>query len=504
MDNNSILYLNKISKSFPGVNALSDVNFSIKSGEIVSLVGQNGAGKSTLMSIIAGLITPDDGEIYIEGEFVRITNAAIAEKLNIGIVHQEPTLVPSMSVSVNIFLGREVLMKYGSLNFQYMRKESMRILDVIGFKINPDELVENLSLVEREVVEIAKAMLFSPKILILDEVTAPLGAEVVENLFKLIIELKNKGIAIIFISHRLNEVIKLSDRVVVLRDGKVVGELNNKEKISEKDLINLMLGGKRFEVSKRDSATGIPKESVFEVKNLTKKQYFKNISFELYKGEIIGFAGLKGSGITEILRTIFGLEKKNEGEIFFKKEKLNILNPKSAMHYSIGMVTNDRQKEGLALIRSIEENINISSLDFLSNKLTFFRPKTLKQTAKNYITKLDIKSRSYNQEVLYLSGGNQQKVVIAKLLLRGLDIILFDEPTRGVDVNAKNEIHKLLAELKREGKSIIISSPEIPELLSICDRIFIVSMGEIIKKIDYSSTSFNEANILEEMHAGRM
>ena len=503
MDKNSILYLDKISKSFPGVNALSDVNFAINSGEIVSLVGQNGAGKSTLMSIVAGLISPDSGEIFIEGEFVRITNAAIADKLNIGIVHQEPTLVPSMSVSVNIFLGREILTKYGSLNFQYMRKESMRILDIIGFKINPDELIENLSLVEREVVEIAKAMLFSPKILILDEVTAPLGVEVVEHLFKLILELKNKGIAIIFISHRLNEVIKLSDRVVVLRDGKIVGELNNKEKIYEKDLISLMLGRKSFEVSKRVELKGVEKESIFKVKNLSKKPYFEDISFELFKGEILGFAGLKGSGITEILKTIFGLYKKENGDIFIKGQKLNVLNPKEAMRFSIGMVTNDRQKEGLALIRSIEENITISSLDFLTNKLTFLRSKNLKQAAKNYIFKLEIKSKSLNQEVLYLSGGNQQKVVIAKLLLRGLDIIMFDEPTRGVDVNAKNEIHKLLISLKEDGKSVIIASPEIPELLNICDRIIIVSSGEIRKDINYYSDSFNEASILEEMHVER-
>lgn len=502
MDNNAILYLKNISKNFPGIRALIDVNFSINKGEIVSLVGENGAGKSTLMRIIAGLLSPDEGEIYINGELVRISNAAIADKLKIGIVHQEPTLVPGMSVYANIFLGREITAKWGILDFKKMKKESMKILDTIGFKLNVNELVGNLSLVEKEVVEIAKAMLFNPKYLILDEVTAPLGVVEANHLFKLIMELKNKGLAIIFISHRLNEVIKLSDRVVVLRDGKVEGELDNKNRdIRERDLIDLMLGEKKFERVKKEEETNGLKIVVLEARNFTRKPYFENISFKLHKGEILGFAGLKGSGITEMLRAIYALEGNDDGEIHFKEKKVKILDPKQALDNGIGMVTNDRQKEGLALERTVEENISISSLDFLANKWTFLKIPTIKKFAKNYMAKLEIKAKSYNQDVLNLSGGNQQKVVIAKLLLKGLDMIMFDEPTRGIDVNAKNEIYKILLELKKNDRGIIITSPEIPELLNICDRIIVVSMGKIVEEVNSYSDYFNENSILEMMHA---
>jgi ABC-type sugar transport system ATPase subunit len=501
MSDNAILYLKNISKTFPGIRALRNVSFSLNKGEVVSLVGENGAGKSTLMRVIAGLLSPDEGEIFIEGELVKITNAAIADKLKIGIVHQEPTLVPGMSVYANIFLGREIVTKWGTLNFKKMKKDSMKILDTIGFKLNVDELVGHLSLVEKEVVEIAKAMLFDPKYLILDEVTAPLGVDEANHLFELILELKAKGLAIIFISHRLNEVIRLSDRVVVLRDGKVVGELDNKANITERDLIDLMLGDKKFERAKKAEIKKGKKIPVLEASNFNKKPYFENINFKLHKGEILGFAGLKGSGITEILRTIYALETRDSGDIHFNGQKIKIRDPKQALDKGIGMITNDRQKEGLALERNIEENMSISSLDFLTNKMTFLKVRTIKHYARTYIAKLEIKARSFKQEALNLSGGNQQKVVIAKLLLRGLELIMFDEPTRGIDVNAKNEIYKILLELKKDNKGIIITSPEIPELLNICDRIIVVSMGRIVEEVESNSGDFNEKSILEKMHS---
>ena len=502
MNNEALLSLKFISKSFPGVKALSNIDFSINEGEIISIVGQNGAGKSTLMSIIAGLQLPDEGEIYIDGKKVIISNAAIADGLRIGIVHQEPSLVSTMSVFSNIFLGREKLRSKVFLNFKKMKTESTRIMRQIGFNINPNSLIEDLNLVEREVVEIAKALLFNPRILILDEVTAPLGIQEVKNLFKLIRELKNKGIGIIFISHRLNEVIELSDKIVVIRDGKKVSELKQEDNISEKEIIRFMLDDRTIENLQINSSDrkGSDSRNLLRVSNLTKNGLFNNINFELQGAEIIGLAGLKGSGVSEILRTIFGLIKKDSGTIFFKEEKINIKNPQIAMQKGIGMITNDRHKEGLALIRSIEENITISSLDRLSNKISFLKPGLLKSESKIFVDSLKIKLKSLTQEVMFLSGGNQQKVVLAKLLLKDLQVIIVDEPTRGVDVDAKNEIHKFLLKLKEDNKGILITSPEIPELLKVCDKIIVISMGEIVRIINRDDSNFSEHDILEIMH----
>jgi len=501
MNNEPLLKLVEISKTFPGVKALREVDFSVNYGEVVSVVGQNGAGKSTLVNIIGGIYTPDNGNIFINGQKVRISNPGIAEKLGIGMVHQEPTLVPMMTVSANLFLNKEHLKNIFFLNFEKMKEESNKILDVLGFNINPETLVENLSLVERGVVETAKAMLLNPRILIFDEVTATLGISEVERLFKLIQELKSKGIAIIFISHRLQETIQISDRIVVLRDGKKVGEFNRKDKVSLKGIINLMIGEKVEERKERAKEIYIYDEPILTVKNLSKIGYFKDINFNLYKGEILGFAGLKGAGITELLKTLYGTLIKDFGDVYLKNKKVIIQKPRDAIKNGIGMITNDRQKEGLALIRSIEENITISSLDYLTNMFNFLKPNILRRSAERYISTLDIKTTSLKQEALYLSGGNQQKVVLAKLLLRGLDVIIVDEPTKGIDVKTKVVMHNLLIELKEKGKGIIVASPEIPELLSICDRILIVASGRIVKEVKRSTNLFNESNILETMYS---
>ena len=501
MNEEPLLQMIDISKAFPGVQAVSKVNISVSKGEVVSIVGQNGAGKSTLVSILSGIHALDEGEILIDGKKVRVSNTAIAQELGVGMVHQEPTLVPVMTVGANIFLNREIVKNGFTLDFKKMRSESKKILNILGFSINPDRHVEELSLVEREVIEIAKAMLLNPRILILDEVTSPLGTDEVEHLFSLVEELKTKGMAIIFISHRLKEVIKLSDRIVVLRDGKKVGELIGNNGVSEKEIINLMLGERANEMDeKREEVALDEKKQVLIVKDLSKSRFFSDVNFSLYSGEILGLAGLKGSGISELLKTLYGIFKKDSGEVTVNNSQIKINKPKDSISNGIGMVTNDRQREGLALVRSVEENITISSLEKLTNKLRFFKPRTLNKNADKYISALDIKTPSLKQEVLYLSGGNQQKVVLAKWLLRGLDIIFVDEPTRGVDVKAKSEIHKLLLELKNEGKGIIISSPEIPELLSICDRILVVVSGKIVNEVKRSSKKFNEADILELIH----
>jgi ABC-type sugar transport system ATPase subunit len=500
------LNLEGVSKSFPGVHALTDVDFGVDRGEVVSLVGQNGAGKSTLMSIVGGIHEPDEGQVSIGGEAVRISNPGVAEELGIGLVHQEPTLVPNMTVAANIFLNREPVKAGVLLDFDRMKAESRRITQRLGFDIDPDRLVEDLSLVEKEVVEIAKAMLLGPRILILDEVTAPLNVDAVERLFEIVAALKEDGIAIIFISHRLDEVISVSDRIVVLRDGRNAGELTTDREISEKDIISLMLGQQDVVELMLGERTAQADERRREpahlsVERLSKAPYFENVSFAVSRGEILGFAGLKGSGVTELLKTLFGALRKDGGQVVVDGRQVAIRKPRDAIRTGIGMLTNDRQKEGLALRRGVEENITISSLERLAKGL--LRPRTLGERASTLATDLTIRTPSLSQEVVNLSGGNQQKVVLAKWLLRDLDVVIADEPTRGVDVQAKDEIYKLLLGLKDERKALIVYSPEIKELLAICDRIVVVDSGHVVGEIDRGSPDFNEADVLRMMHAAR-
>ena len=500
-DAESLLSLKAISKSFPGVRALSEVDLEVNGGEVVSLIGRNGAGKSTLMSVVGGIYPPDEGEISIAGEVVRITDPSVGERLGIGFVHQEPTLAPNMTVAANIFLNRE-LVKGGLLDLKKMRTESRRVVRMLGFDFDPDRLVEDLTLVEKEVVEIAKAMLLGPRILILDEVTAPLNGAEVEHLFEIISGLKAEGIAIVFISHRLDEVIRVSDRIVVLRDGKNAGDLSNDHEVSEKDIISLMLGEIHARAFVSASEACDRSDVMLSVQHLTKAPYFEDVSFELYCGEILGFAGVKGSGITEMFKTLYGIYTRDQGHVFVVGRRVAIGRPSDAISNGIGMLTNDRQKEGLALKRNVEENITISSLDSLTNRLRLFRPAALRRRASTVAQTLSIRTPSVSHEVTNLSGGNQQKVVLAKWLLRDLEVIIADEPTRGVDVRAKDEMYNLLMDLKRAGKAVIVASPEIPELLTICDRILVVDSGGLCGEVDRIDPEFNEGEILRMMHVG--
>jgi ribose transport system ATP-binding protein len=497
-----LIELKKISKRFHGVQALKGVDFSLHAGEVVSLIGQNGAGKSTLMSIIGGIYPHDDGEISIDGKPVRIQSPAVAEELGIGLVHQEPTLVPCMTIAANVFLNRERLRHGLLLDFKKMNDETRRVLASLGFSLDPEQLVEHLRLVEKEAVEIAKAMLLGPRILILDEVTAPLNANEVEHLFQLVGELKARGIGIIFISHRLSEIVRLSDRIVVLRDGRNAGELHREDQPAEKDIIKLMLGGNEFRGDLETSPAMADGTRALKVSKLGCGEHFADIDLEVRAGEVVGLAGLKGSGITEMMKCIYGGMAAERGEVSVNGHAVRIRRPADAIAHGIGMITNDRQKEGLALKRGVGENITISSLDALSNGLKFFKPRTLREQAARFTQALEIKTPSLAQEVQNLSGGNQQKVVIAKWLLRDLGFILVDEPTRGVDVKAQAEIHRLLVSLKHQGKGLLVTSPEISELLNMCDRILVVASGRIVREIRRGQSEFNEASILEVLHAG--
>ncbi|MCC7286740.1 MAG: sugar ABC transporter ATP-binding protein [Burkholderiaceae bacterium] len=497
-----MLILRGISKHFHGVKALEDVAFSLRRGEIVSLVGQNGAGKSTLMSIIGGILQPDEGEIQIDGRPVRIPGPAIAEKLGIGLVHQEPTLVRNMSIAANVFLNREPLKHGVLLDFGRMNAETRRVLESLGFSLDPERRVESLTLVEKEAVEIAKAMLLEPRILILDEVTAPLNADEVEHLFRLIGELKAKGIGIIFISHRLSEIVRLSDRIVVLRDGRNAGDLLRDQRPAEKDIIQLMLDGAGFCAPEQIVGGDVDATRSLSVAGLSRRGHFADVSLEVRAGEIVGLAGLKGSGITELMKCLFGTLRADKGEVRLHGEPIDVDGPHDAIRCGIGMITNDRQREGLALRRSVDENVTISSLDQLSNRLTFFRRGRLREVAARFVAALEIRTPSVMQEVINLSGGNQQKVAIAKWLLRDLPFLLVDEPTRGVDVKAQAEIHRLLVDLRRTGKGLLVASPEITELMSICDRILIISSGRIASEVQRGTPQFNQASILEVLHVG--
>lgn len=501
MSTQYLLELRNITKKFPGVLALDRVNFHLKKGEIVSLMGANGAGKSTLSNIISGVEIPTEGEILVDGKKVSISDANIAEELGIEMVHQEPTLVANMTVTNNIFLNRE-LKKGFILDMTKMREEVLRIFDLLGFRVDPDKKVIQLSLVEKTAVEIAKALLSRPRLLILDEVTAPLDDREVDRLFEVMRELKRQGIAMIFIDHKIQEIVRIVDRVSVLRDGKNAGELEGKE-VTERSIIDRMLGTDgKFVTAINDHANTTEAETVLQVEKLTYKNYFHEVSFSLKKGEILGFAGLKGSGITELFKTIFGLLPGYMGKIVIHETEETCKKPQESIRHGIGLISNDRQKEGLALIRSVKENITISAIKNFRYKIGLINEKSQSKTAQQFIKMLQIKTPSDNQLVRNLSGGNQQKIVIAKWLAKNLEILMFDEPTRGVDIKAKNEIYKLIIEQKQQGKAVMVTSPEIPELMRICDRILIVVQGKIVDIVEKNENAFAENIILEKINGG--
>jgi len=496
-----LLNIEGVSKAFPGVRAVSNVDFAVAAGEVVSLVGLNGAGKSTLMSIIGGICKPDEGTVSIGGNEVRIASPAVAEQLGIGFVHQEPTMVPNMSVADNIFLHRERTRK-GFLDFKAMHAESARIMSTLGFDIDPRRVVSSLSVVEREAVEIANAMLLNPRLLILDEVTAPLDSDSVERLFELIAALKAQGMAIIFISHRLDEVIRISDRIVVLRDGTKVGDLAADDSGTEREIIALMVG--QPPSAPADDVMAAPVhagEQLLAVRELSRRPHYDSISFEVARGEILGFAGLKGSGITEMLKGIFGALRIHSGEITVAGRQVTIRRPDDAIRSGIGMLTNDRHHEGLALARNLTDNITVSTLERFARRLGFVRRGELRSHATSLAQTLTIKTPSVDQYVLNLSGGNQQKVVLAKWVLRNLDVLIADEPTRGVDVRAKDEIYKLLVGLTTEGTSIMLHSPEVTELLAVCDRIIVIDDGHIVGAVRAHTPEFALHHVLEMMHS---
>ena len=470
-----LLKAENISKSFPGVKALDKVNLTIEGGKVHTIIGENGAGKSTLMKILMGILLPDEGEILYKGVKVKLMSVQEAIKTGISMIHQELLPFPELSIAENIFMGNEPTSRIpGWINKKEMNKNAALLMDKLGAKVDVTRAMKELSIAEMQMVEIAKAISNQSEVIIMDEPTSALSNREIAILFSIIEELKQQGIAIIYISHKMDEIFKISDTITVMRDGKHITTCAINA-IDQKKLISLIVGREINSIF--DKKENTPGEVILSVTELTGEK-FKDINFNLRRGEILGIAGLMGSGRTEIVNSIYGLEKIVKGDIFINGKKVKIRSPKDAIKNSIGLVSEDRKKYGLVLGSSVKHNISLSSLEKCKNGL-FLNLKEENEIANAQINKLNIKTSSSDQLANYLSGGNQQKIVIAKVLLNDADIIIFDEPTRGIDIGAKSEIYKLMTQLATEGKALIVISSELPEILGLSDRILVIREGEI-------------------------
>lgn len=490
-ENNVFIELRNIRKIFPGVVALEDVDFDVRYGEVHALVGENGAGKSTLIKILGGAYQPDGGEILIEGKPVTIAATSMAQHFKIAVIYQEFNLVPDLSVAENIFIGREPKIGKSFINWKKINTDAAQILKKLDIDINPRKFISDLSVAEKQMVEIAKSLSMDARMIIMDEPTATLTEKEVVKLFAIIEELRKKGVSIIYISHRLDEAFKLSDRITVLRDGKKI-ETKKTNQTSQDEIVSLMVGKvvKDYFAGKKEW-TG-KEEVIMEVKNYNIADSIYDISFKLHKGEILGFAGVLGSGIHHLLRSLYGAAQKTSGEVYFEGRKVEIRKPSEAINMGIGYVTEDRKGEGLLSDMSVLQNLSI----IIIKTLTFFKGLFVKQkkelTVFNSMAKeLDIKYANINQRIIYLSGGNQQKVVMGRTLVSDCKVLILLEPTRGIDVGAKAEIHKIMVGLASKGISIIMASSELPELVNLTDRCFVLYKGRM-------AAEFNRENMDEE------
>ncbi len=481
-----ILTMKDIDKSFPGVHALDHVNFEVRAGEVHALMGENGAGKSTLMKVLTGIYTKDSGTITYEGKEVEFHNTREAQDAGIVIVHQELNMLGHLTVAQNIFIGRE-FKKGIRIDDKKMNEEAKKLFDKLHIDIDPTETMSNLTVGKQQMCEIAKAISHEAKVIIFDEPSAALTEAEIEELFKIIRDLRKQNLGIVYISHRMDEIKVITDRVTVMRDGGYVGTLITEE-CTKDDIINMMVGRVIYEDPKTQSTVPPDAPVVLKVEHLNAGRMVKDVSFELHKGEILGFSGLMGAGRTETARAIFGADPKDSGDIYVKGEKVIINSPEDAVKYGIGYLSEDRKRYGIVVQKTVAENSTMACLEKFS-KGPFIDKKAEKKVAQQYVESLATKTPSVDQLVVNLSGGNQQKVVIAKWLIRNCDILIFDEPTRGIDVGAKNEIYKLMNQLAEEGKSIIMISSELTEILRMSDRIMIMCEGEINGEVGIEEAS---------------
>ncbi|MFT3985994.1 MAG: sugar ABC transporter ATP-binding protein [Lachnospiraceae bacterium] len=469
-----LLELKGITKEYPGVKALNEIDLEINEGEVHALMGENGAGKSTLIKVISGAIKPNKGTINFEGVQYTEMNPILSQKLGIGVIYQEFNLVPELSIAENIFLGRRLTGGF-TVNRRLMNKKAEEIMKSFGLDIDVKQPVKTLTVAYQQLVEIAKTISNDVKVLIMDEPSAPLTNREIEAMFSIIRQLKEKGIAIIYISHRMEEIFEISDRITVMRDGEYVGTKPTKD-TTKQELIKMMVGRTLNEqFPQLERKTG---EVMLEVKHLSTAGLLKDINFRVRSGEILGLAGLVGAGRTETARAVYGADPITHGEIYINGKKVRIEKPENAIREGIAYIPEDRKRHGVLLEMSIKENISFIALRSIS-KATLVNKAADKKLAKDYIDKLRIKTPGMDQLSKNLSGGNQQKVVLAKSLAGKSNIIIFDEPTRGIDVGAKQEIYRLMQELAKEGMAIIMISSEMPELLGMSDRIIVMHEGEI-------------------------
>jgi ribose transport system ATP-binding protein len=495
---NQLLRVTGISKSFPGVQALKDVQFELDRGEVLALVGENGAGKSSLMKILSGIYTKDEGSIFLDGVEVNIDSPKTAQALGISIIHQEMNLMAHLTIAQNIFIGREpregLFLRERALN-----RKADELLKRLGINLDPKALVETLTVAKQQMVEIAKALSFDAKVLIMDEPTSALTDVETETLFTLIEGLKRTGTGVIYISHRMDELRRITDRVTVLRDGEYIGTLQ-KEQLDIPTIIEMMVG-RHIEESARPTARDrANNEVVLKVEGLNTRQLLKDISFELKRGEILGFAGMMGAGRTEVARAIIGADLSEGGRVHINGKPVKIKQPSDAVAHGIGYLSEDRKAYGLLLEQDVNTNVLLASLRDYTDALGFVHTMKGKQKSREYVASLRIKTPSISATTKNLSGGNQQKVVIAKWLARDCDILIFDEPTRGIDVGAKEEIYKLLNDLVAAGKSIIMISSELPEVLRLSHRIVVMANGRITGILDNEDA--DQAKIMD--YATRM
>jgi inositol transport system ATP-binding protein len=503
MSENDILLMENISKSFPGVQALSDVNLTVRRGTIHALMGENGAGKSTLMKILDGIYTPDRGQISLQGQPVTIDTTHMALKLGISMIHQELSPIPYMTVAENIFLGREPLGRFGLIDKRKLNANTKALLHRLEINIDPVSLMKELSVANTQMVEIAKAISYDSSLIIMDEPTSAITEREVAHLFSMIRSLKAKGVTIIYITHKMDEVFQIADDITVLRDGRHVATVPATQ-TNKVRLITMMVGRELNELFPKEVAP--IGEVVLSVRNLTRAGIVEDVSFDLRRGEILGIAGLMGAGRTTVIESIFGIHKINAGEIIIKGKKTQINSPADAIKNGLALLTEDRKLTGIMGVLPVRDNMMIASLPNYE-KRGFLDGRLIESTYKQEKGRLDIKSPSMHQLIKLLSGGNQQKVLVSRWLLTSPDILILDEPTRGIDVGAKAEIHRLMSKLAQEGKAIIMISSELPEILGMSDRILVMHegrVGGIFERKEATQESIMQAATGHGLNAGML
>ncbi|MDP8995782.1 MAG: sugar ABC transporter ATP-binding protein [Pseudomonadota bacterium] len=489
-----LVSLEGITKSYPGVMALRDARFSLRAGEVHALMGENGAGKSTLMRVLSGVIQPDKGDVFVNGKPVIIHGPRVAQELGISIIHQELNLMNQLSVAQNIFIGREPRKAFGIfVDDVKQNADAQALFQHMKIDIDPVAEVGTLTVAKQQLVEIAKAISFNSKVLIMDEPTSALNDAEVKHLFRIIAEFKAQGVGIIYITHKMDEVKKIADRVTVMRDGQTIETLPAAHTPISK-IISLMVGRELGDAGRVEGKGG--GEEALRVDGLNQGTTICDVSFSLNKGEILGFAGLMGAGRTEVARAIFGADPITSGEIYVHGKRVKIASPTDAVRHGIAYLSEDRKRFGLVTPMTVADNITMASWRRFISRIGMMKDSVMRSLAQDYALKLQIKTPTVEQETRLLSGGNQQKVVIAKWLLRDCDILIFDEPTRGIDVGAKAEIYKLLQRLADQGKAIVVISSELPEVLRLSHRIIVMCEGRITGELEGKSATQEAIMIL--------